>query len=425
MSRCFVGLRYGTSLRYCKAIFGGGDVAKKKIEKKFEFSKSMHILNFIRKRCGVCVDFATKQTFFWRKIMRKLVFSVVAIVLLATSALFAQDETPSVRRTINGYLTADSGDIIGGNSVWEDDKENNPYSSEDTFGGHEMEIGLSYTQNFASAEWLSMRVRFNAVMTATSTFDNDFNYIGQAARASSTGEISPRGQVYLAANGSGFGVNGLNLSIALDTRMKSDIYASYGLAVGPGRLTFNLGAELYVVPLAATYGEFYSDEDGTTELADTEYAKIEYSNKVLDLFVLSVGYSMKFTDVFGFNTTVYARFVGADATTYYDGTMYYEDGTYYDSSSSSSVEKYSKFDKSYKQDSFIDNLELRWDLNMTANFAGGLGMWAGIRLDVENLAYGNEDGSKWDDYNNDGTETKPDVDLDLKLRAGISYTFSL
>ncbi len=206
-------------------------------------------------------------------------------------------------------------------------------------------------------------------MSQSPIFYENGDYAGQnGSTTSGINATSPRGQVMLAANGAGFGVDGLSLSLAVDTRTKMDIYANYGLAAGPGRLTFGLGVELYANPIASATA---SGGDADDHIA-----------KVLDLFVITAGYSMKFNDVWGFNTTLYGRFQGAAAA--------------YDAS-----------ENDPKQDGFADNFELRWDLNATAAFAGGLGMSGGIRLDVENLLHDRE------------------VDVDLKLRAGVSYTFNL
>ncbi len=303
--------------------------------------------------------------------MRKLVFSVVAIAMLATTALFAQEG--EVKRTINGYLTADSGDMLGAiDDPLFSEQDENGSGAKGTFNGNEMEIGLSYSQNFASAQWLTARVRFNAVMNAGVANYEDGSYYGQSSRASIY-SASPRGQVQLSANMGAFGVDGLSISAALDTRMKLDTYAYYGMAVGPGRLTFGIGAETYIVPRAldSTGTELSSDSANKNDPNKFQY--------YLDLFAISAGYSMKFTDVWGFNTTVYARFNGYDA---YDATL-------------------------------VDNLELRWDLNATASFQGGLAMWAGIRLDVEDLLLPKE------------RNVQEDANIDLKLRAGISYTFNI
>ncbi len=114
---------------------------------------------------------------------------------------------------------------------------------------------------------------------------------------------------------------------------------------------------------------------------------------MLDVAYVSVGYTMKFTDNFGFNTAVAARF----------------NGTAHD----------------YQYDNPIEKMVLRYDLNLTANF-DGLGLWAGMRLDVWNLAankekYGTEVGGD----SGDGKARSMEVDANIKLRASISYNFNM
>ncbi len=301
--------------------------------------------------------------------MRKLIFSVVAIAMLASCALFAQDEAPAVKRTINGYLQADSGDILGSSGVDEFDEDKG------VFDGHEMEMGVSYSQNFASVQWLTIRVRMNAVVTSTEIFADNLGgldqYLGGTRASVGTGGI--RGQVRLNANGSGFGVNGLNLNVALDTRTKMDAYATYGMAVGPGRLTFGLGTEIYLVPRVYLDGSEVSTNSNNAWLSGDAW---QYH---MDLFVISAAYAMKFNDVWGLNTAAYARFTGYDI----------EDA------------------------GFADNLEIRLEAYATASFKGGLGMWAGVRFDIEDLCLPEE------------RNREEGVNMDLKLRAGVSYTFDI
>lgn len=279
--------------------------------------------------------------------MRKLVFSVVAIAMLATSALFAQEES-SVSRRLGFYLSANAGDMIA-DQIFSDNQE--------------FEVGGTYSQNFAGAEWMTFAFTALWVTKQKKVYDNGDTLLGQVTGNLTDEENgSPRAKLALTFNGSGFGADGLAIGVAMDTRTRFDLGVGYSLAAGPGRLSMGLYTETY---LLARMSGATNDEDNKHYYAGNLDGAV-----FLETAYVQVGYGVPLNQTFGFNTTVYARFL--------DPINKMPDGDWF---------------------------ELRLDANLTANFSG-LGLWAGVRFDLEGL-------------------TVDKVDPDLSLRGGVSYSFSL
>ncbi len=115
--------------------------------------------------------------------MRKLVYSLVAVMVLASTTVFAQEDMDgdvvefgevAVSRSLRIYLDATSGVLTpSANTMdYNYDDDNNLTSMDGSrgagyFAGSEFEVGAFYTQDFGSVKWLSLYVGALAVINPT------------------------------------------------------------------------------------------------------------------------------------------------------------------------------------------------------------------------------------------------------------------
>lgn len=175
-------------------------------------------------------------------------------------------------RTVSFYLTSYSGNLT-----------KNTDGSNPLFYGNEFEMGAIYSQNFASAKWLSVWVKTLVITGTTPEYENG-KYVGNQKGNYGILEDYGEPQAQVGVNFGGYSL------IAMDTRGLAINENYYPLNFGRGgTLTFISILEFFAIPIINT-------NDSTTE--------------ILDLFALRVDYSVNIVDNLSFRTKLSARFYG-------------------------------------------------------------------------------------------------------------------
>ncbi len=322
--------------------------------------------------------------------MRKLLVSLVMVVTLATSALFAQEGETS--RSISAYLTADSGYMFGSQN-WVSKVDGGDSGSE-LFADSSYEFGIQYAQNFAGngMDWLSAYLKLVAGANGR-VAEYDSNDGGSEELNALAADLGVKfdnfyAELGVGVNGSVFGLDALNINLAVDTDVKVTFGADYAMEIGPGTLAFGLGVEFYAYP----------EHEGKAIWNDTGSVS-EDVNRMFDSAYLTVGYGLEFAEIWSVASTLEFGYRYIDG----ENTIHEQDnGTW----SESGV--------------FNNDLYLQWDVvEVAVNLNGGFSAWAGLRLKVDNLLpYLTESGDN-SDY------VARDIAIELNARAGISYVFDL
>lgn len=226
--------------------------------------------------------------------------------------------TNILNKTVSFYLTSYSGnltkDINGNNRL---------------FLGNEFEMGAIYSQNFASANWLSIWVKALVITGTTPKYEGD-KYVGNEKGEYKILEDygEPQAQV---------GLNFWNYSlIAIDTRGLFVNENYYPVNFGSiGTFTFISILKFFAIPIIDTNAS-------TTE--------------ILDLFALRVDYSINIVDSLLFRTKLSARFYG----TLGEG------------------------EDTLTTQQFLKNAVVRWE-NQLVWTVDKFYLWAQLRYDIANL----------------------------------------
>ena len=255
--------------------------------------------------------------------MRKLFISLVAVIAVA-GVSFAQDAGAPIR-SLGFYLDADTGRLskdaegLGGNNR--------------LFAGNEFEMGMTYSQNFATVPWLSLNLSALVVVQQKGKYDFTAGDNAWEGNSGSDTKIigNPRAKI-------GLNLGGYSL-IQMDTRglMANENYYTVDLGKG-GAVTFLTILEFWAVPLARSGWE----------------ANGLYKHTVLDLFALRVDYSLPFANIWTYKTTVGFRWSD---------------------------------DASAK--AFSDSFAFRWENKISVDVTEKLGMWTQVRYQINNLAVKN------------------------------------
>ena len=331
--------------------------------------------------------------------MRKLIFSLVAVMLIASSAAFAQKT-----RSAGVYFDATAGNVNAS-----DGDISKHTTAQDLFAGNEFEFGIWYRQNFESVQWLTFQMKALVIATQTGVYEaqpsTDANII-KPNKYKGLGEFglntdTPRAQIGLMLNSEALGFDGLYMGLFFDTRTLAAFELFYTLGLGnAGGLTFGAIVEFWANPMP------YSIVPAAG--GDTKYAY-----NVLDVFELRIAYSLPFAEIWGFTTQVGFRFQGP-GTARPDGL--------------STSENTLAFNQvKLWEDNFASRLQIRWENTLSVN-AGGLGLWARVRYNLNNLAAGEVKGKYYDAAIPDGVEgltTKAGIMHEVVLQAGLSYSFDL
>ena len=228
--------------------------------------------------------------------MHRLFYLLIAVVMLTSSVLLAQEPQESkVDRYIALYLDADSGNIIPGG-----------FDGNGIFAGNEFEFGTSYRQNFSKAQWLFFDFTILSIFKQVGWYEDE-KYIGLNGGQPYYGfmggayNIAPRARVALTAHGSGFGANGLDMYLSIDTRTLVVFALGYTFYFGgSGDLRIGSSVEFFANPIAFA-------PQGYTSGSSAPPAKKMH---ILDVFVLSLGYNINFAERWNYSTLIEARFGG-------------------------------------------------------------------------------------------------------------------
>ena len=247
--------------------------------------------------------------------------TIVLLLFITANVSFTQKINIPIR-TLNFYLTAYSGDLT------ESTNDRNRL-----FSGNEFEIGAIYSQNFASASWLSLWVKTLVITGTMPQYNSDNKYVGN--QKNKYGILPDYGEPQAQV-----GLNFGNYSIlGIDTRglLVNEIY--YPLNFGSkGKLTLVSIVELFAIPVTSSL------EDG------------RITTEVLDLFALRVDYSIHIVDSLLFTTKLSGRF---------DGTL-------------------AENEIKLTSQQFLENFTLRFE-NQLVWTINKFHLWAQLRYDIDNL----------------------------------------
>ena len=247
--------------------------------------------------------------------------TIVLLLFITANVSFTQKINIPIR-TLNFYLTAYSGDLT------ESTNDRNRL-----FSGNEFEIGAIYSQNFASASWLSLWVKTLVITGTMPEYNSENKYVGN--QKNKYGILPDYGEPQAQV-----GLNFGNYSIlGIDTRglLVNEIY--YPLNFGSkGKLTLVSIVELFAIPVTSSL------EDG------------RITTEVLDLFALRVDYSIHIVDSLLFTTKLSGRF---------DGTL-------------------AENEIKLTSQQFFKNFTLRFE-NQLVWTINKFHLWAQLRYDIDNL----------------------------------------
>ncbi len=248
---------------------------------------------------------------------------ITILLLLFITANISFTQTISIPiRTLNFYVTAYSGDLT-----------ESPNGSNRIFSGNEFEIGAIYSQNFASASWLSIWVKTLVITGTIPRYNSDNKYVGN--QKNKYGILPDYGEPQAQV-----GLNFGNYSIlGIDTRgvLVNENY--YPLNFGDkGKITFVSILKLFAIPVTSSL------DDG------------RITTEVLDLFALRIDYSIHIIDSLLFTTKLSGRF---------NGTL-------------------GKNEIKLTSQHFFENFTLRFE-NQLVWTINKFHLWAQLRYDIDNL----------------------------------------
>lgn len=258
--------------------------------------------------------------------MKHLFLSLLAMFAVV-GTVSAQDAP--VNRSLSFYLDSFSGHLTEAPGFKDG-------MTSRAFSGNEFEFGMSYSQNFATAPWLSMWVKALVVTGLTTAYNTDTgDFIGNAGQ----GFIQPYGmpRVQLGLNFGGYAI------LAMDTRGLIAQCNNYSVALpgNGGTFTFNTALEFFAVPQAI----------GTSEIGG---AQLGTEKTFVDLFALTANYGINFAPNWAYSTKIAFRFGG--------------------SGSDQSAEL------------FKESFAIRWENKIAWSVTPSFSMWTQIRYHIANLA---------------------------------------
>lgn len=243
--------------------------------------------------------------------MRK-VFMLIA-ALAVTLPIFGQ-ETPAVKKDLTIYLEAYSGNLNADKNV-------------KRFSGNETEFGITYSQNFANAQWLTLGL--NAIVLGNQTWFHDNK--GNAL-------YSKGGANFTTAKAKVFVKFGSYVGMFFNTE------GLLGTAVGytfnlPSNQTFKLVGEL----------EFFVTGDHWYGKNTSHFGDGFKGRGIIDFLHLGFAYGVDFYPNWNFSTYLGLRTAG----------------------------DYS--------DILLENLYIRWN-NTISYSVNGFGIWGQLRFEAKNIA---------------------------------------
>ena len=269
--------------------------------------------------------------------MKKLILLGISCVMLHTVS-HAQEN--NLVKELSFYLEGNSGTLL--------DK------STGQFTGNELELGMKYQQSFASAPWLTMVLRGSVLGSM------NFNHIN-LNQLNADGGLNPKYQFN--------GYRNTSVSInRIEAGLMFDKYFYFGIQHDL-QITMILGGEIELAPnhsllLSSTVevlplfvGALINDADPNFE------EKGSPSGYQLQEFSLLIGYKVDFASNWNFKTELDLRSNG----------RYFDVGTSAHSWVPDSLE------------AFTANMYIRWSNTIGYEDENGLGAWAQVRYQANNI----------------------------------------
>lgn len=295
--------------------------------------------------------------------MKRLLTNIILLVVLATSVLNAQ----GFSRRLNIFTDFASGSLI-------------PTKEEPLMNGNEYLFGISYSQNFEQAPWLTFMLSGAIKSTALMQYNDKHTIIGM--------------RDYRFYNGYDFLI-GLNFGGYVNLLVLESydlvVEAMYPLQL-PGaehRLLFKAGLETFVLGYdAINTGDFVSASGGYLPVSDGFSA--EQRKFYIDVFQLILNYNIRFSPQWFYETELVFKFKG---TPILDG-------------SAKKVVAAHDTAEAFKQ-----NFHIIFANMIGYNHSSGLNLYAKIEYEIRDILKENASGQKLKTIH------------DLQFKGGVSYSF--
>ena len=295
--------------------------------------------------------------------MKRLLINIILLVVLATSVLNAQ----GFSRRLNIFTDFASGSLI-------------PTKEEPLMNGNEYLFGISYSQNFEQAPWLTFMLSGAIKSTALMQYNDKHTIIGM--------------RDYRFYNGYDFLI-GLNFGGYVNLLVLESydlvVEAMYPLQL-PGaehRLLFKAGLETFVLGYdAINTGDFVSASGGYLPVSDGFSA--EQRKFYIDVFQLILNYNIRFSPQWFYETELVFKFKG---TPILDG-------------SAKKVVAAHDTAEAFKQ-----NFHIIFANMIGYNHSSGLNLYAKIEYEIRDILKENASGQKLKTIH------------DLQFKGGVSYSF--
>lgn len=295
--------------------------------------------------------------------MKRLLTNIILLVVLATSVLNAQ----GFSRRLNIFTDFASGSLI-------------PTKEEPLMNGNEYLFGISYSQNFEQAPWLTFMLSGAIKSTALMQYNDKHTIIGM--------------RDYRFYNGYDFLI-GLNFGGYVNLLVLESydlvVEAMYPLQL-PGaehRLLFKAGLETFVLGYdAINTGDFVSASGGYLPVSDGFSA--EQRKFYIDVFQLILNYNIRFSPQWFYETELIFKFKG---TPILDG-------------SAKKVVAAHDTAEAFKQ-----NFHIVFANMIGYNHSSGLNLYAKIEYEIRDILKENASGQKLKTIH------------DLQFKGGVSYSF--
>ncbi len=325
--------------------------------------------------------------------MRKIIFSIITIIMLSSVCLFAQTIS-SAEEPKTGYMyVSDAPDEdkfevtrrLSFNLV----VESGYLASLDRFNlfeGNDMSFGAGYTQNFTKAPWITFGFLATAFVNQNLLYDNDGVFGGKltgdlGSLANYIGNVSVG--LGLGFNFGYFGLTGFTANVGADTRGRANFRLSKVFWRSENTKHFVVGGfagEIEFVPYASSdaVASLYNEETGALEVTYDG----DYLTKGINLFWLQFGYGYRINSMWSTDVIVYYR-SGA-----YPAAHYNDDGHfYYDTIVNGIVERV--YSTMTLPELFLWNTTLRLGWNIRATI-DRLNFWAGVRCTIYQIGNPND-----------------------------------
>ncbi len=344
--------------------------------------------------------------------MRKIIFSIITIIMLSNVCLFAQtiastedsktgymyvsdapdEDKFEVTRRLSFNLVAESGYLAS-------------LDRYNLFQGNDLSFGAGYTQNFTAAPWITFGFLATAFVNQNLLWDEDGTFGGKTSGdlgslANYIGNVNVG--LGLGFNFGYFGLTGFTANVGADTRGRANFRLSYVFWRSENTKHFVVGGfagEIEFVPYASSdaVASLWNEETKTLEV-NYNYED-DYLTKGINLFWLQLGYGYRINEMWSTDFIVYYRTGGYPAAHYGDDGLYY-----YDTVVNGITERV--YVPATMAELFLWNTTLRLGWNIRATI-DRLNFWAGVRCTIYQIGNPN------------------DNIYHAVFRAGVNYSFDI